>query len=104
MITTVDIELVASFTWSQTLGTRLRSLREARGFTRKQLSEETAKIGRTVSMQYIQQLETPKLFEGKSKKPSDLAVSKVILLTLCTALDTDITSLVDCFCFSSFSL
>lgn len=92
----VDINMVSSFLWSDALGSRLRSLREERGYTRKELSEKTAEIGKPVSMQYIQQLETPRFFVNKEKKTSELSVSKDVLMALCMAVDADITSVIDC--------
>lgn len=89
----VDIETVASFAWSEELGTKLRSLRDSRGLTRGQLSLLTNATGRPVSEQYIQQIESPRLFAGKGKKSSRPTVSKEILVALCQAMGTDVTSL-----------
>lgn len=93
IMTAVDLRLVATFHWNESLGNRLRYLREAKGFSRKALSTETQKTGKAVSESYIQQLETPHLFAGKERRGESLTVSKDVLNRICEAMNIDVTDL-----------
>jgi transcriptional regulator with XRE-family HTH domain len=93
IMTAVDLQLVATFHWNESLGNRLRNLRENKGLSRKALSEETKKIGKTVSESYIQQLESPSLFAGREGKSESLTVSKDVISRICEAMSLDVTDL-----------
>lgn len=89
----IQIDAIAAFNWNTELGAKLRAAREEKGLSRRQLSELTRLTSKTVSEQYIQQLESPDLFTGKQKKTSQPTVSMEILESLLTALGGDFSCL-----------
>jgi transcriptional regulator with XRE-family HTH domain len=90
IVISVNIETlpIATFKWNESNGLKLRELREAAGYSRAKLSEVSG-----ISATYLQQLETPKHFIAKPKKPSQMTVSADILIKLCKILNGSVTSL-----------
>lgn len=85
----IDTSPIATFHWNDAMARRLRELREAINYSRRELSQKSG-----VSEAYIQQLESPHLYTGKSKKPKELTASRKILESLCSTLDTSVAALI----------
>lgn len=90
----VDIDTVAAFRWNESLGEKLRNMREELGYSRKTLSTKTEEFGKKVSEAYIQQLESPQSYIGRSGKSGSLTVSSDIVHLLCDAMKIEITELI----------
>ena len=85
----IDTSPIATFHWNEAMGKRLRGLREENNYSRRELSERTG-----VSEAYIQQLESPHLYAGRSRKPKELTASRKILESLCLILKTNVAALI----------
>lgn len=85
----LDTSAIASFYWGEEQANKIRQAREKAGYSRPQLAEKSG-----VSVSYIQQMETPRLFTNRSKKPKDMTVTKETLRQICQALDVDMVSLI----------